>query len=238
MRIRDWMTSFLAGAVLVAFPAVARAQASLEEHNEMIEKGKVPAAAPVRPASDFPFFVGVSGGAGFATLSHPQITKLDSTTPTTVSFVSPALNLHAGYSLGEHVTLGLEFTAMETSVGRQSGGDLFKLGYTPKAACTSCHGPAVGADVLQSPLVFSTAAARAEYAPFGRDGLFIGAGVGVASLIGLGDDVGLGVSGRLGYRLRPASAFTVSLEAGVQGQIYGDASLYMPYGALAFRPYF
>jgi hypothetical protein len=228
---RVFLLSLLSFAALSAAPTIARAQLS-EAASASPAKPMVP-----RPASDFPFYVGVSGGVGYATLTHPAV-GTDFTTKATVSFVTPALNLHAGYTVGEHVSLGLEFSAAETTVGRDSAGEFFKLGYRPAAECTNCHGFAQGSDVLFSQVVFGTAAARVEYAPFSRDGLFVGGSAGVAYIVGIGDDVGFGFSGRVGYRLRPTNILTASLEAGVQGQVYGDASLYMPYGALVLRPYF
>lgn len=225
MRIRSVLLSLgVAGAVSTAVIA-----ASAQEQ----------AAQAKRAVSDFPFFVGVTGGAGYATLQHPEIAKqIAGVGGVPVSFGVATIGLHAGYTFNDHVNAGIEFGAMETGISRNNAGETFKLGYSTQAACTNCHPPLSGADLLATTIVLSTFGARVEYTPLGRDGLFVGASVGLATIVGYSERQGAGFAGRLGYRFRPTNIMTVSLEAGMQGQVYGDASLYMPYGAAVLRPYF
>lgn len=226
MKTRSLILSFLVGALLSTVTVAASAQ-------------ETAAAKALRPASDFPFFVGISGGAGYATLVHPQIAeKAGLATSTQVGFTSPAISLHGGYTIGERLSLGFEFSAVETGVSRDNPGESFQLGFSTKSVCSTCHPRLSGLQVLATEMVLSTFGARVEYALFGRDGLFVGATAGLASIVGLDDKQGFGGAGRIGYRLRATNVMTVSLEAGVQGQLYGDASMYMPYGAAVIRPYF
>lgn len=227
MKTRSLIVSFLAGALLSTVSLTAGAQEELA------------AAKRLRPASDFPYFVGLSGGAGYATLVHPQIAeKAGLAAGTQVSFTSPSISIHGGYTIGERFSLGFEFSAVETGVSRDNPGESFQLGFSTQRGCNNCGPPKSGLQVLATQMVLSTFGARVEYSLLGRDGLFVGATAGLASIVGLEDRQGFGATGRVGYRLRPTNVMTVSLEAGVQGQIYGDASLYMPYAAAVVRPYF
>ncbi len=226
MKTRSLMLSFVVGALLSTVAVAARAEEPVE-------------LKVLRPASDFPFFVGLSGGAGYATLSHPQVAeKAGLAGGTQVSFTSPAISLHGGYTIGERFSVGFEFSAVETGVSRDNPGESFQLGFSTKAICGVCHPRLSGVQVLATQMVLSTFGARVEYSLLGRDGLFVGATAGLASIVGLEDRQGFGATGRVGYRVRVSNVMTVSLEAGVQGQLYGDASLYMPYGAAVLRPYF
>jgi len=211
----------------------------------VVSTAAIAASAQEQPAqvkkavADFPFFIGVTGGAGYATLQHPEIAKqIAGTGGVAVGFGAATLGLHAGYTFNDHLSAGLEFGAMETGISRNNAGETFKLGYAPQAWCNNCHPPLSGSDLLATTIVFSTFGARVEYTPLGRDGLFVGASAGFATIIGYSERQGAGFAGRLGYRFRPTNIMTVSLEAGMQGQVYGDASLYMPYGAAVLRPYF
>lgn len=226
MKTRSLMLSFVAGALLSTVAAAAHAEEPVE-------------LKVLRPASDFPFFVGLSGGAGYATLTHPQIAeKAGRAGGAQVSFTSPAISLHAGYTFGERLSVGFEFSAVETGVSRDNPGESFQLGFSTQNVCSVCHPRLSGVQLLATQMVFSTFGARVEYALLGRDGLFVGATAGLASIVGLEDRQGFGVTGRLGYRVRASNVMTISLEAGMQGQLYGDANLYMPYGAAILRPYF
>lgn len=226
MRARSLMLSF-GTLALVSMVAV---EVSAEEKK---------APRPPKTPAEAPFFVGITGGAGYATLQHPLIAKeIAGTGGRPVSFGTAAIDLHAGYTFGEHLGVALEFGALETGISRNNAGETFKLGFSPQAECTSCHAPLHGSDVLATTVVFSNFGARVEYTPLGRDGLFVGGSAGVAMMVGYADMQGGAFAGRLGYRFRPSGGLTISLEAGVQGQVYDQASLYMPYGAAVLRPYF
>jgi hypothetical protein len=205
--------------VLVAMPAPARA-----------DDAEAASPLPAKSPKLFPWFVGLGAGVGYPTISDPSVA--------TGSAVAPIFTLHGGYTVQEHVNVGVELTAVQTDLGRDTGSDLFQVGYSPQAECTTCVPRPPGGDVIATSLVLSTFGARAEYAPFDRDGLFVGATAGLAFMIGLEPRSGAGFVGRLGYRLRATSTMTLSLEAGVQGQYYGDTTMYMPYGAAILRPYF
>lgn len=225
MRIRGVLLS-LSVMGLASTTAVA---ASAQEEAPLVKKA----------AADFPYYVGITGGAGYATLQHPEISKqIAGAGGVPVGFTAATIGLHAGYTFSEHLSAGLEFEALETGISRNNAGETFKLGYSPQAACNNCRAPVPGSDLLATTIVFSTFAARIEYTPLGRDGLFVGGSAGLATLVGYAERQGLGFAGRLGYRFRPTNIMTVSLEAGVQGQVYGDSNLYMPYGAAVLRPYF
>jgi hypothetical protein len=205
--------------VVVGSAAVARA-----------DEAEPPDPGPSKPVQAFPWFVGVGAGAGLAMISHPQIISGD--------ILAPTFTLNGGYTFGDHLSLGLELTSMETSVGRDAPGDLFQLGHAPQAKCLTCYEEVRPGGVVATSLVSSTLGARVEYAPFSRDGLFVGATAGLAFMVGLETKSGFGFGGRVGYRLRPTSIFTVSIEAGMTGQLYDDATIYMPFGVLVVRPYF
>lgn len=210
--------SLVASLVVLGSAAPSRADVVAEEP-------RIP-----RPASSFPWFAGVGAGVGYPTVAGTEIASSGS--------LAATFTLHAGYTIRDRLAVGLEFTGVETEVGRDQPGQLFQVGYTPQAACTTCTPKPPGADVLFTSLVFSTFGARVEYAPFGRDGLFVGGTAGLAFMVGLAPQSGFGAGGRLGYRFRPASTLAVSFEAGVQGQLYGDATMFMPYGAAVLRPSF
>lgn len=225
MKARSILLSLATGALI----STAAITASAEVQGTPVQK----------PVSAFPFYAGIMGGAGYATLQHPFISKeIAGVGGTPVSFTAATLGLHVGYTFVEHLSVGLEFQALETGISRNNAGETFKLGYSTQRGCNNCHPPLSGTDILATTVVFSTFAARLEYTPFGRDGFFLGGSAGLASIVGYDDMTGVGFSGRLGYRFRPTNIMTISLEGGVQGQVYGDANIYMPYGAAVLRPYF
>lgn len=217
----------LLGAVLLAVVGgapVARA-----------EETAPPEPETSKAVQALPWFVGLAGGAGYATISHPDVVAGG----TAVS----VLTLNGGYTFGDHLTLGLEFSSSETSVGRDTATEQFELGYSPQeiwrySVCSPCEPKWHGQEVASTSLVFTSLGARAEYAPFGRDGLFVGGMAGMAFLVGLGDEPGFGFGARVGYRYRATSIMTFSIEAGMAGQLYGDANMYMPFGVAVLRPYF
>ncbi|MEZ4295029.1 MAG: hypothetical protein R3B70_08620 [Polyangiaceae bacterium] len=57
-------------------------------------------------------------------------------------------------------------------------------------------------------------------------------------MVGLESQSGFGAAGRVGYRFRPSNIIALSVEGGVQAQLYDDTQMYMPFGALSLRPYF
>jgi hypothetical protein len=209
---------------LVGGAAVARA-----------EETALPSQPIAKPVKGLPWFAGLTGGAGYAMISHPAIVAGGAAVP--------VLNLHGGYTFGDHLSLGLEFTSTETSVGRDSKEEMFQLGHKPQAiwhlpTCSPCEPKPHGAEIASTSLVFSAIGARAEYAPFSRDGLYVGGTAGMAFMIGLQDQLGFGFTARVGYRIRATNVLTLSIEAGMAGQVYGDTTMYMPFGAAVARTYF
>jgi len=186
-------------------------------------------AAPPQEPNPKPFYVGISGGFAYATARHPNLLA--------TSFAAPTLGLHAGYNVTERWSVGLEISAMEKYVTREGPGDLFAPKYT-LAGCTNCETPPEGGFIGSITSVFATVAPRVEFTPFGRDGLFVGAAAGIGFITGIDGRIGGGGAARAGYRLRVGDVLGLALEGGVQGQIYKDASVVMPYGALVLRPYF
>lgn len=183
-----------------------------------------------KPASAFPWFVGIGAGVSYATVEHPQISA--------GGIAAPTFALNAGYTFGERLNVGLELDGTQMDIGRDTAGAQFRLGYSPQAECLTCQPKPPGGDTIATSLVFSTVGARVEYAPFGRDGLFVGGTAGLAFLVGLTPESGFGFGGRVGYRFRPTNIMTLSLEAGMSGQLYGDTTMYMPFGLASIRPYF
>lgn len=211
-----------------AVAVVVSASASTASAQEVGQEDTTPQVP--RPVSELPWSVGLGAGLAYPTISGPQIAGGGT--------LAPTFTVHAGYTFREHFTVGLEFSGTETNLGRDTPGELFRLGYTPQAECTTCTEKPPGADVVSTSLVFTTVGARAEYAPFGRDGLFVGGTAGLAFMVGLVPQSGFGVGGRVGYRFRASNVMALSIEAGVQGQIYGDTTMYMPFGTAVFRPSF
>ena len=225
MKIRS-LVSFGVASVLSTMAFAAGAQEAV-------------APQALRPISDFPYYVGISGGPAYVTLNHPQIAaKAGFASGEGVNFLSPNIGLHAGYTIGERLGIGLEFSAVETGIARRYPGETFQVGAVPQAECTTCTGRKHAGQVIATQLVFSTFGPRIDYSLLGRDGLFVSASAGIAMLVGLEDKQGFGVTGRVGYRVRASNVMTLSLEAGVQGQLYGDTTMYLPYGAAVLRPYF
>jgi len=197
------------------------------------ELGMDQPAAPATPAAAArPFFVGGSAGIGWSTVTHPELLSS--------SFTAATLGLHAGYTLSPLVALGFEFTTLEKSVAKDVPGGLFSAAgaVRPQASCTTCDEKVAGGELMQVTALFGTVGPRVDLTPFGPDGLYVGASGGLAFVVGLEGRTGLGGTARAGFRLRAAEVITVSLEAGMQGQTFADASMVMPYAAATLRPYF
>lgn len=193
--------------------------------------------APPTPSGALPrIFVGGWGGYALVSASHPDIA--------TTRMRGAMLGLQAGYMLSARWTVALEFTDFMASLSRESGGEDFAAQSTwlhTQAGCDNCGPPPVGGRVVATGLHLSTLSPRIEFAPLGPDGLYFGASLGVASLNALeqihsGRMGGSGIL-RAGFRLRPVKNLTLSLESGVQGQAYSDASAAMYFGALQARLY-
>ncbi len=214
-----WGLFFCSATIVTLYAAESAAQSS-----------EPPEGAAELTAAQAPWFVSFGAGVGYPTISHPLIE--------TNSLVSPTFTLNGGRSLGEHLAVGIEWTGVETKVGRATVHDLFQLGYQPQAECLTCPAKVPGSDILSTSLILSTIGATAEYTPFKRDGLFVGAMAGLALMIGLDPASGFGFGARAGYRFRPLGSLSFSAEAGLEGQVYGDATMYMPYAGLLVRPYF
>ncbi len=183
-----------------------------------------------KPAKAFPWFAGLGAGVGYPMIEAPEIAK--------GGVAAPAFTVHGGYTFGDHLNLGFELAAVQTDVGRDAPSELFQVGYSPQAGCNNCRPRVPGADVVATSVVFSTFGARMEYMPFSRDGLFVGGTAGLAFMVGLEPRSGFGFAGRLGYRLRATNVMTLSIEAGLQGQLYDDTQMLMPFGVAVLRPYF
>jgi hypothetical protein len=184
--------------------------------------------------TDHRFYVGVAGGVTWASVEHPQVA------PDT-SFTSALLGLHAGFHVTETLSLGLEFSSYEKYMRRPSPGALFSAAsaLTPQAGCLECTPvEASGADIVGISAAFSTLGPRVEFAPFGRDGLYVGAFGGVAFVQGIEGLVGAGGAARAGFRLRPVEVLTFAVEGGIQGQVFDGGSSLAPYAMLMLRPYF
>jgi hypothetical protein len=176
-----------------------------------------------------PHYVGISAGVAYMTARHPELLAS--------SFAAPTLGIHAGYNINDRWSVGFEITTAEKYVSRKSAGDPF-VPIGPLAGCTNCEPPPIGGFLGSITALFGTIGPRVEFTPFGRDGVFVGASAGAAFIYGIDPRIGGGGTARAGYRLRFADILSLSIEGGVQGQIYKDASALMPYGVLVLRPYF
>lgn len=201
------------------------------------EEAAAPSPLLAKPAKALPWFVALGGGVGYAQISHPEIHSGGAPVP--------VFSLNGGYTFGDHLTVGIEFSSAETKVGRDTPQDLFQIGYSPKPlviweirGCDPCEPKRGGSEVINTSLVFTSLGARVEYAPFSRDGLFVGAMAGMGFMVGLEEQAGFSFGGRVGYRLRASNVLTFSIEAGMTGQIYGDTTVYVPLGVATLRPYF
>jgi hypothetical protein len=86
--------------------------------------------------------------------------------------------------------------------------------------------------------MFGTLGPRVEFAPLGRDGLYLGLSTGLGMLVGIDTQYGFGGGARAGYRLRVGNVLGLAIEGGIQGQYFNTGSTAFPYAALMLRPYF
>jgi hypothetical protein len=184
-----------------------------------------------------PLFVGALGGVAWVAVEHPEMSPS--------SFAAPILGLHAGYAFTPHWALSLELTTIEKHVVRPAPGAKFAPAGSiqPQQGCFLCpdlprpEGQGPG-QLLEISAIFGTIAPRLELTPFGRDGLFVSVSAGLAFVHNLAARAGGAGTGRVGFRLRLVEVLTFSIEGGVQGQAFSDASAVLPYAAAIIRPYF
>lgn len=179
-------------------------------------------------------FIGLTGGIGYGWVTHPLINAN--------SFAVATAGLHAGLHVSEHWAIGGELLTFEHAMTRQSGQDPFTpTGFlSPQGACGKCadRPPPSGGWVKQTPGTFTTIGPRIEYAPFGRDGVYLGLTTGVAFILGFDTQLGFGGGARLGYRYRIDNVLGIGVEGGVQAQHFDTGTTFFPYGSLVLRPYF
>lgn len=217
MRVRAFvcLSVFLATSILTA----------VEVH---AEEGYQP---PVK-VKDNRVFVGISAGAGYAMVEHPLI-KSD-------GFGSSSLGMHVGYNVSERWAVGLDLSTFEHGMKRTSGTDPFvPVGFLqPQAGCNNCEPPPKGGWISETTAMFGTVGPRAEFAPFGRDGLYLGVNTGLGMLIGIDTQFGFGAGLRAGYRYRIAKVLGLGVEGGLLGQYFETGSTLFPFANLVLRPYF
>jgi hypothetical protein len=177
-------------------------------------------------------FVGISAGAGYAMVEHPLI-KSD-------GFGSSSLGMHVGYNVSERWAVGLDLSTFEHGMKRTSGTDPFiPVGFLqPQAGCSNCEPPPKGGWISETTAMFGTIGPRAEFAPFGRDGLYLGANTGLGMLIGIDTQFGLGGGARVGYRYRIGQVLGLGVEGGVLAQYFNTGTTVFPFASLVMRPYF
>jgi len=187
-------------------------------------------ATPPAPI-ERPWHVGMSAGLAYATVRH--------TTVIPSSFTAPQIGIHAGYNVSERLMVGFELSSYEKYMSRDNGRAPFTpVGYTPQRRCDDCEIPA-GGWVAKVTASFATVGPRIEFAPFGKDGLYVGAGAGLAALWGADSAYGFGGSARIGYRVRIGGVLGLALEGGTNAQTYGGGDYTVaPYGMAMLRPYF
>lgn len=192
------------------------------------EEGNQPSSA----TKDKRVFVGLSGGFAYAMVKHPLI-KSD-------GFGTGTLGMHVGYNVSERWSLGVELSTFEHGMKRTSGTEPFEptAFLSPQAGCNKCEPPVPGGWISETTAMFGTIGPRAEFSPFGRDGLYLGASTGLGMLLGIDTQYGFGGGARLGYRYRVANILGFALEGGAQAQYFSTGSTVFPYISLMMRPYF
>ncbi len=189
--------------------------------------------APQTPAPKR-VFVGLSAGAAYAMVTHPLIKSN--------GFAAASLGIHVGFNVTERWALGLELSTFEHGMARTSGTDPFTPTQflSPQGSCTNCKPPEPGGWISQTEATFTTIGPRVEFAPMGRDGLYLGLSGGLSMILGLNPTAEYGIGGgvRAGYRYRFANVLGLGLEAGLQAQRYDTASNFFPYASFVLRPYF
>mgnify|MGYP000175590982 CR=1 FL=1 len=183
-------------------------------------------------AGDKRVFVGLSGGVAYAMVKHPLINSN--------GYGSATLGMHAGYSISERLSLGVELSTFEHGMTRTSGTDPFQptAFLSPQAGCNKCKPPEPGGWVSQTTAMFGTIGPRVEFSPLGRDGLYLGASTGLGMLLGIDTQYGFGGGARLGYRYRVANILGFAVEGGAHAQYFSTGSTVFPYVSLMMRPYF
>jgi len=177
-------------------------------------------------------FVGMSGGAGFAMVTHPLI-KSD-------GFGSSTLGMHVGYNVSERWAVGLDISTFEHGMKRTSPTDPFvpTSFLKPQAGCNNCEPPAKGGWISETTAMFGTLGPRVEFAPLGRDGLYLGVNTGLGMLVGIDTQYGFGGGARVGYRYRIGHVLGLGVEGGVLAQYFSTGSTVFPFASLVMRPYF
>jgi hypothetical protein len=166
--------------------------------------------------------VGAIVGYASGAVSHPDL----SISQADGSF----LGVLIGYAVSPNFNVGMDFTAFSFFVERTPGTNKFTNMHV-RADCPSCGVEASRGLVYATPMMFSVLGPRVDWTPFGEDGLYAGAGAGVAMTQGLSAFTGFGGTARAGYRLRWGKVITLAAEAGYQGQAYAGASASFPYAA-------
>lgn len=179
-----------------------------------------------------PIFVGISAGVAYVAVKHPELVSS--------RFAAATLGIHAGYAITPRWSVGFELTTAEKSVTRDGPGIPFEpMGsYKPLAGCDKCEPAPPGGWLGTTEALFGTAGPRVEFSPFGQDGLYLGASAGLGFVYGIEGRLGGSGAGRIGYRVRIGDVLGLALEGGVQGQLYSDAQVVLPYTSLMLRPYF
>lgn len=186
------------------------------------------AAAPAKPKK---IFMGLSAGAVYATVSHPEFVAS--------RFSAATLGLHGGYVINDRFSFSLELTTIEKYVTRNGARLPFapEGTYSPLAGCDKCEPPPPGGWLAKTTALFGAVAPGIEFAPYGKNGVYVGAAAGLGFIYGLENRIGGSGAARFGYRYRVGDTVGLSMEAGVQGQVYADAHVYAPFISLMLRPY-
>ena len=178
------------------------------------------------------WFVGLSGGAAYASVNHPLVIK--------GGFGTATLGMHAGRNVSERWAVGVELQTFEQTMVRDGANDPFAPSghLQPQGGCNNCEPLPTGGWVGKTTAVFGTLGPRVEFAPLGRDGLYFGLSSGLGMILGIDTQYGLGGGARAGYRLRIANVLGLAVEGGVSGQYFSEGTTVFPYASLTMRPYF
>lgn len=223
-----WLGVSIASVALLGLTREARAEVATDRHRASPKPAaEAPGEAPARSASgpgSWPaevraIFVGVSGGVGFAGVTHPRLQGQ--------RLLGPLLEFQLGYRVSPRWAVSLVYSDFHQSVSRGGVGDLFATSASfirPAAGCNNCKPALPGGDVRTTTFRLGALGPAVDVTPFGRDGVFLGASAGLSVVGMLEVDYGFVGSARAGYRLRPVDNLAIAVEGGAQGHAFSGGT--------------
>jgi hypothetical protein len=184
------------------------------------------------PAWVHSFFVGATGGYGYAITKHPDVA--------TPAMAGAILSFQAGYAVNRRLALGITYTDFERAVTRLDGAEPFTVASSAihvhtQALCVMCGNGGGGGAPVQTTFRLATLGPSIDVTPFGRDGIFLGASGGVAIGSALSAFYGVGGTARGGFRFRPVEILTIAVEGGAQVETFPGGFGRLGFGGAELR---